>query len=138
MRLLLWITLAWLLPGCHLAEPSFEAPQKLFNTEWLLIELQGEPVPVTAQSSMQLSSGGQVTGNGGVHRFSARLQLGPNGALNFTRPSCVQQIGPNWGWSHQERYLSFLEHSVRWWFYGPYLVIADAWNRPHLVFLPAE
>lgn len=137
-RLLLWITLVWLLPGCRLTEPRFEAPQKLFSTQWVLIELQGESVPGTVQSSMHFGSGGEVTGNGGMHRFLAHVVLGSGGALSFTRPSCVQQIGPDWGWSQQERFLSSLEHSARWWFYGPYLVIADAWNRPHLVFLPAH
>ncbi|MHC4375213.1 MAG: META domain-containing protein [Planctomycetota bacterium] len=137
MRLLLWITLAWLLPGCLSIEPRQQAPNKLFWTQWVLIELQGESLPGTVQSSMQLGSSGQVTGNGGMHRFLAQVDLEPDGTLSFTRPRCVQQIGPDWGWAQQERFLTSLEHSARWWFYGPYLVIADAWNRPHLVFLPA-
>jgi len=138
MRFLLPIALAWLLPGCRLVEPRHDAPQKLFGTQWILIELQGESVPGTVQSSMHLAEGGQATGNGGMHRFLADFELGPEGALGFSRPRCVQQIGPDWGWAQQERFLASLEHSSRWWFHGPYLVIADAWNRPHLVFLPAE
>lgn len=138
MRLFLWITLAWALPACRLTEPQFDPPQRLFWTRWILIELQGESLTGTVQSSMHLAEGGQATGNGGMHRFLADFELGPEGSLSFSRPRCVQRVGPEWGWPQQERFLSSLEHSSRWWFHGPYLVIADAWNRPHLVFLPAE
>lgn len=138
MRLLLLFTLAWLLSGCRLAGPSYQVPQKLFWTQWVLVELQGESVPGTVQSSMQLSPAGQVTGNGGIHRYLAQFELAPDGMLSFSRPRCVEPLGPDWGWGQEERFLTSLEHSAHWWFYGPYLVIADSWNRPHLVFLPAE
>lgn len=138
MRILLLLSLGWVLTSCLRPRVSEEGRNRLMWTQWVLIELSGDSVPGTVQSNMHLSESGQVTGSGGMHRFLANFELGDNGAVSFSRPRTIQQVGPDWGWTQQERFLSTLERTSRWWFYGPHLVLADSWNQPHLVFLPAE
>jgi len=77
-------------------QPSTPAPS-LANSNWKVIEVEGVPVPDSAQASLAFDDAGQVSGETPCNRYSATVMLSGN-SMTFSpmtseRISCPDTTG---------------------------------------------
>lgn len=103
------------------------------GTDWVLVEIDGEPVVDRVQSTMRFQGNDRIVGWGGCNRYFANFRSGHNffhvGPIGSTRRICPPVV-----MGQEERFFNALQKSSSIRMEGDYLVIESEVTRKPLKF----